>query len=377
MINRERMKKTFEALVTTDSVSGEERAVSRMLADMFTRLGAEIFIDEAGKKVGSNTGNLVVRFAGDPRREPLLICAHMDTVEPGKGIVPVFKDGVFSSREETILGADDKSAIAIIYEAVSALAESGETFCPLDLVFTVCEEIGLMGAKHFDYGLLRATSGYVLDATDVAGLVTRAPAANRLRFVIHGQDAHAGAHPEDGLNAIAVAARAIARLEPGRVDEESTFNIGLIEGGRATNIVPDRVTVRGEVRSRRDDKLDKITEEVVAVFRETVAAEAEKYNHQGLPAVEVTVNSDFKSLNIPSDHQIVVRARQAAANLGFDLTEKESGGGSDANIFSEHGVVTGILGTGMRDMHTTRETVSLEDMARAAELLREIIRVSG
>ena len=377
MINRERLKKTFEALVTTDSVSGDERAVCRMLAEMFAGLGAEILIDDAGRQVGSNTGNLVARLPGDERLDPLLLCAHMDTVTPGTGIVPVFKDGIFSSREDTILGADDKSAIAIIYETLKSLSETGANCCPVDVVFTICEEIGLMGAKYFDYGMLRASSGYVLDATDVTGIVTRAPAANRLQFVIHGKDAHAGAHPEDGINAIAVAARAIARLNPGRVDEETTFNIGLIEGGRATNIVPDKVTVKGEARSRQDEKLARITDQVVAVFEETVAEAAGQEGKNGLPAVEVTVNSDFKSLNVPSDHRVVSTAVRAAANLGFAMSEKESGGGSDANIFAENGVMTGILGTGMRDMHTVRETVGLEDMARAAELLREIIRISS
>ncbi|MFW6236949.1 MAG: M20/M25/M40 family metallo-hydrolase [Desulfosudaceae bacterium] len=377
MINRERLKKTFEALVTTDSVSGDERAVCRMLAEMFAELGAEILIDDAGRQVGSNTGNLVARLPGDERLDPLLLCAHMDTVTPGTGIVPVFKDGIFSSREDTILGADDKSAIAIIYEALRSLHEAGGELCPIDVVFTVCEEIGLMGAKHLDYSLLRARSGYVLDATDVTGIVTRAPAANRLQFVIHGKDAHAGAHPEDGINAIAVAARAIARLNPGRVDEETTFNIGLIEGGRATNIVPDKVTVKGEARSRQDEKLARITGKVVAVFEETVAEAAGQEGQNGLPSVEVAVNSDFKSLNVPSDHRVVTTAVRAAANLGFAMSEKESGGGSDANIFAANGVMTGILGTGMRDMHTVRETVALEDMARAAELLREIIRISS
>jgi tripeptide aminopeptidase len=320
---------------------------------------------------------MVARFEGGAGLAPLLISAHMDTVSPGRGIVPIFKDGVFASSGETILGSDDKSAIAIIYEAMCVLRESGVVFCPLELVFTVCEEIGLVGAKHFDYSLLRARWGYVLDASDTTGIVTQAPAANRLEFVIHGKDAHAGAHPEDGVNAITVAARAIARLEPGRVDEETTYNIGTIEGGQATNIVPALVTVKGEARSRKDDKLAKVTDQIVTAFRETVAEAAGRSKHEGFPSLDVSVVSDFKSLNIPSDHRVVTTAARAARALGFEIRETVSGGGSDANIFFQQGITTGVLGTGMRDIHSVRETVALDDMARGAELLIEIIKAAS
>ncbi|MDY6906551.1 MAG: M20/M25/M40 family metallo-hydrolase [Thermodesulfobacteriota bacterium] len=377
MVNRERLAETFEALVKIDSVSRNERAVCDCISGIFQEMGAETITDRADKKVNGNTGNLVVRFNGGGNGDPLLIGAHMDTVTPGNNIKPVLEDGVFSSDGDTILGADDKSAVAIIIEAMRVLNESRVDTCPIELVFTVCEEIGLMGAKHLDYSLVSARYGYMLDASDPAGIVTRAPAANRFEFVVHGKDAHAGANPEDGVNAIAVAAKAIAKLEPGRVDAETTFNIGGIEGGMATNIVPPEVRVTGESRSQRDEALDAITDKIVSVFRETVDEAARQSRHEGVPWVDVNVEADFKSLFVPSDHPAVQTARKAAANLGVDLTEKVSGGGSDANILFQHGITTCILGTGMKDMHTVRETVALDDMVRATELLVEIVKCAS
>lgn len=377
MVNRERLAETFEALVKIDSESRDERAVCDFIAGIFREMGAETVIDAANEALGGNTGNLVVRFKGNGHGEPLLIGAHMDTVSPGTNIKPVFNDGMFSSEGNTILGADDKSAVAIIIEAMRQLQENGVDCCPLELVFTVCEEIGLMGAKHFDYSLVSARYGYMLDASDPAGIVTRAPAANRFEFVVHGKDAHAGANPEDGVNAIAVASRAIAKLEPGRVDPDTTFNIGGIQGGVATNIVPPVVKVTGEARSQRDAALDAITDKIVSVFRETVEEAARRSPHEGVPSVEVNVETDFKSLFVPSDHPAVKTAMKAAANLGVKLTEKTSGGGSDANILFQHGITTCILGTGMKDMHTVRETVALDDMKRATELLVEIVKCAS
>ncbi|MFZ5563611.1 MAG: M20/M25/M40 family metallo-hydrolase, partial [Thermodesulfobacteriota bacterium] len=173
MINRERLADTFVSLVKIDSESRNEKAVCAFLADLFQAMGGAAVVDDAGARIGGNSGNLIVRFAGDPGIEPMLLCAHMDTVSPGAGIDPVLTDGVFSSRGDTILGADDKSAIAVIIEALRVVRAQGGPVCPIDLVITVCEEIGLVGAKHLDTTLFAARNGYVLDAADTAGIVTR------------------------------------------------------------------------------------------------------------------------------------------------------------------------------------------------------------
>ena len=375
MIDRKRLADTFKFLVQIDSISKEEGVIANEIKKILESLGAETFVDDAGDKIGGNSGNLIAKFKGNTLAPPLLLNAHMDTVEPGRGITAVFENGKFTSDGTTILGADDKSAIAIILETLYILKENNLQYGPLELVFTVCEEIGLQGAKHLDLSSVTATYGFALDATDTQGIVTRAPSANHFEFIIHGKDAHAGAAPEKGINAISLASQAIAKLKLGRIDEETTCNIGIIEGGIATNIVPNLVKVKGEVRSHDEEKLDKITNQIVFSFNEAIENYKNKSSDNELPRVDIIINKDFPRTHIPDDHPVIRMATQASENLGRTMKTKTSGGGADANIFVEKGIFTGVLGTGMRDMHTVRESVKLDDMVHTTELLLEIIRL--
>jgi len=377
MVNNERLCELFKALIQIDSISKKEGAIAETLREIFESLGAEVVIDGAGPKVGGDTGNLIARFKGTRTDiEPLMLNAHMDTVLPGEGIKVLFSDGTFTSDGSTILGADDKSALAVIIEAIRILQEKKLASGPLEVVVTICEEVGLLGAKNLDYSLINARYGYSLDATDTDGIVTRAPCANHIQFKIHGRDAHAGAAPEKGINAIHLASKAISEIRVGRIDKETTANIGLIEGGRATNIVPDLVTVAGEVRSHSPDKLEEETQKIVRSFERRVSNYKEEFpSDDGLPRLETEVRQDFSGLKIPEDHTVVTLAKEAASNLGRGMKTKTSGGGSDSNIFFGHGIVTGVLGTGMQDMHTVRESIRLDDMVKSVELLLEIIRL--
>ncbi len=374
MINRERLMDALRFLVKIDSVSMQEGEIAKELKKILGSMGAETFIDNAGEKTGSNTGNLIAKFRGTENIPPLLLNAHMDTVEPGRGVVPVLKDGTFTSDGTTILGADDKSAIAVLLEVMTVLKEYNIPYGPIEMVLTTCEEIGLMGAKHLDMSLITAKYGYALDATDTEGIITHAPSANKIEFKVHGRDAHAGAAPEKGINAIHLASKAIAGLELGRIDKETTCNIGIINGGIATNIIPNLVTVKGEVRSHNDDKLKKVTSDIIASFENTVKNYGQ-ISSDGLPRVDVAVDDDFSRTDIPENHPIVVLAQKAAANLGRNMVTKITGGGADANIFYAKGIITGVIGTGMRDMHTVRESVSVDDMVKTGELLLEIIKL--
>jgi len=374
VIDQNRLAETFRFLAEIDSVSKDEAGIFLELKKILESMGAEVVWDNAGVKIGSNADNLIARFKGTRNAPPLLLNAHMDTVGPGKGIKVLFRDGVFTSAGDTILGADDKSAIAVLLESLRVIQERNIPCGPLELVLTVCEEIGLMGAKHLDYSLITAKYGYALDATDTEFIITRAPGAKKIDIEVHGKEAHAGVAPENGINAISIAAKAIAKLRLGRIDAETTCNIGMIEGGIATNIIPRLVRVKGEARSHSPEKLEAITEEILSAFREAVEKE-KKSPEDELPALKIDLEHDFNRTDIPEDHPVIVHARKAAENLGMRLVPKTTGGGADANIFVEKGIIVGVLGTGMRDMHTVNESVALADMAKMAELVIEIIRL--
>lgn len=372
MINSERLAERFKALVRIDSLSRHEKDVAIHLEKILLRMGAEICYDNAAEKVKGNCSNMVARFKGSVDVEPVFLSGHMDTVGPGNDIKVQFKDGVFRSDGTTVLGADDKSAIAIILEVMDVIKENGLDYPPIELVFTVCEEIGLVGAKNFDYSLIKSKFGYILDSTDTEGIVTKAPAANKITINIHGKAAHAGAAPENGVNAILVASKAVADLNLGRIDAETTCNLGTIKGGVATNIVPELVEVQGEARSHDEAKLEAVTREIVGAFYK--AAESLKHESE-YPKIEAVVENDFPSTNIPEDHKVIQLAKRAAAGLGMSMECKTIGGGADANIFFGKGVVAGVLGTGMTDVHTLNESIKLADMESCTRLLLEILRL--
>ena len=219
------------------------------LRQRFAKLGATLIEDNASEQIGSQSNNLIFRIPGSKLGKPLLLSAHMDTVGPAEGVEPILTDGVFRSAGNTILGADDKAGIAEIVEALEVLREQKIEHVPLEIAITVCEEVGLLGAKHLDFSLLSAKRGVALDTTGIAFVIHKAPAANRFTIQIIGQEAHAGVVPENGISSILIAARAISRMQLGRIDEETTANIGVIKGGQATNIIPRHTTLEGEVRS--------------------------------------------------------------------------------------------------------------------------------
>ncbi|MDA3896646.1 MAG: M20/M25/M40 family metallo-hydrolase, partial [Desulfobacteraceae bacterium] len=304
-----------------------------------------------------------------------MLNAHMDTVQPGVGVKPQFNNGVFTSDGTTILGADDKSAVAIILETLHILHENKLPHGPLEIVITICEEIGLLGAKNLDFNLLSAEYGYALDTADTECIVTRAPAANQFEIEVHGKDAHAGADPENGINAILLASQAISGLTLGRIDAETTCNIGVIEALGATNIVPNLVRIKGEVRSHDETKLENVTRNIVASFENVISDYKKEHASGELPRVDVDIENEFNRTFIPDDHPVVRLAQQAAKKLGRQVITKKTGGGSDANVFFGKGIVTGVIGTGMKDIHTVRESIRIDDMEKTVRLLLEIIDV--
>ncbi|RJP74237.1 MAG: M20/M25/M40 family metallo-hydrolase [Candidatus Zixiibacteriota bacterium] len=376
MVNAERLKSTFLDLVRIDSHSREEGEVARYIQNRLTALGLEATMDEAGAKIGGNCGNLFVRLQGPlaGKVEPILFCSHMDTVVPGKGVKPVEVDGVFRSSGDTILGADDKSGIAAILELVQVLKENDKSYGEIELLFTVAEEIGLVGARHFDTAQLKSRHAYFLDSEFVTSIGVGAPSAYRMTYRIHGLEAHAGMAPERGISAIRVAAQAINAMPLGRIDFETTANIGSIEGGAATNIIPKLVTLRGEARSHNPQKLEAQAEAMRRAFDQAVENSAVTIDGERVQArLEEERNLEYQAFRVAENSLTYRLAAEAGADLGLKMEPEISGGGSDANIFNAKGIESVVLGTGMMEPHTVKEFLRFEDMLNATRLIVNMV----
>ncbi len=376
-ISRERLLALFLDLVRIDSHSRKERAVALRLARELDALGAQTWFDDAGAKVGGETGNLLARVDGTvARAAPLLLSAHMDTVVPGEGVRPIVEGDVVRSDGRTVLGGDDKSGLAIICEVLHALRDGGVPHGPVEIAFTICEEVGLLGARHLDLGRLTARTGLVLDSDAPGFLVTRAPAANHMEFVVHGLEAHAGMAPERGISAIQVAAEGVAAMRLGRIDAETTANVGVIEGGVATNVVPKTVTLRAEARSHDEGKLTSQTDHMRRCLEEAAARRTLTRDGRKIAArVESRIHRSYDAMQVADDAPIVALAARAAAALGHAVTTAAMGGGCDANVLNRRGLEVANLGTGMQEIHTVKEWLRVSDMVRTAEVIAEMLRL--
>jgi len=370
VVDAGRLRSLLVELVQIDSLSRREGRIAIRLADELRALGADVTFDDAGHALGGETGNLIARIPGTVEAPALLLCAHMDTVSPGEGVKPIVEEDVVRTDGTTVLGGDDKSGIAIICECVRVCRERGLRHPPIDVVLTICEEVGLLGAKHLDLGQVRARRGLVFDSDAVGFAFTRAPGANHIDVVVRGRAAHAGMAPERGVSAIQVAAQAIAGMRLGRIDAETTANIGRIEGGRATNIIPDEVHVRGEARSHDLARLAAQTEHMRACFEEAAS------RHPGA-RVEVEVEAAYEPMAVAEDSAIMRLVAAAAERTGRTITPAGMGGGCDANVLNRRGLEVVNLGTGMREIHTTSEWLRVSDMVAAAEVTLAAIELAA
>lgn len=374
-INLDRLASVFTTLCEIDSPSKQEGRVAAYLKSLFTEMGAEVFEDNSATKTGSDCGNLFVRFPdGGLDREPVFFNCHMDTVLPAIGVKVKREGEIFTSAGDTVLGSDDKAGIAALIEVMSTLREKNIPYGPVEFVFTTCEEVGLLGVKALEPSLIKAKIGYALDSSGINRVVVGAPAANRIRIEIKGIAAHAGLNPEKGISAIHLAAKAIGRLKLGKLDSESTANIGVIEGGTASNIIPESVLIQGEVRSHTVKLLDDYTKQIKSAFQEEIDGWSDPDgNVIGRPSLNFTIIDDYPILKLDRESDVIKRVEGAAASLGADLNYVVAGGGSDANIFNSYGIQCAILSTGMDKVHSTQETIKLSDMALTADLIMAIL----
>jgi tripeptide aminopeptidase len=367
MINEDRLVALFKKLCLINAPALKERESVDFTKGYLKDIGLEVREDDAGKKIGSNANNVIATLKGNVTGAPrVFLSAHFDTVEPTEGLVIEERNGVFFSASDTILGADDKAGMAPAIEALHSMIEDNTPHGDVVLLFTLAEEIGLLGAAAMEIDALKLDFGYVLDTgPPVGSFVTRTATHDKLDVVIHGKPAHSGKNPEDGISALEVAADAISRMRLGRIDPETTANFGLIQGGSAVNVVPAMVKLRGEARSTNVETLNAQVDHMVQEF-ERAASE------RGATVV-VEHKRHYSSYEIAPDAPVVKHALAGSRACGFEPVLRTTLGGSDANVFNAKGLPSIVIATGMDKIHTHEENVSRRDLVDTARLVREIL----
>src|SRR4051812_6279289 len=345
----------FCELAATPSPPGEERAVADQVTRYLRDCGLDVDEDDAGPRVGSTMGNLYARLEATAGGEPLLFCAHLDTVPPTAAIEPVVDDGVVRNAAGTILGADNKAAVAAMLDGVRRVLAENRPHAGIELLFTPKEEVGLIGAYAFDHTRLQSRLGYVYDqAAPIGTVILGAPYSQAIEVTYHGRAAHSGMHPEDGRSAILAASRAISEMRLGRVDELSTANVGTITGGTAGNIVPEWCTFVAEARSHDERRLADLVQEMQDAI--TFAAGIAECD------VETTARKSYRGYRFTKGDRAVTLAAQALAQCGHEVVYELSGGAADANVLNERGLECVNLANGMTDIHTPNEHIAVADL---------------
>ncbi|MCC6222444.1 MAG: M20/M25/M40 family metallo-hydrolase [Thermoleophilia bacterium] len=358
----------FCELAAIPSPPGRESAVARRVTEELERLGLAVHVDDSGARVGSDTGNLLARLepAGAAGGTPIFFCAHLDTVPPLGPIEPIVEDGYVRNAAGTILGADNKAALAVMLEAARRVLREGRPHAGIELVFTTREETGLQGAAAFDTDLLRARAGFVYDhAAPIGDVVVAAPYQRRIDVAVHGRAAHAGINPEDGRSAIQAAARAVADLRLGRLDDETTLSVGTIAGGTQRNVVPELCRLEVDARSRDERKLIALVEELL----ETFAYAASLTDCR----VETVVDSLYLGYRLGARNPALRLARGGLERAGFAPREVEVGGGADANVFNAGGLPCVVLANGMEDIHSPGERIAVADLDAMVDVTLAIV----
>lgn len=366
-----RLVEEFLELVKIDSETKHEGIIAPILVKKLEDMGFDVYQDDAHSRNGHGAGNIIATLKGTLDVEPIYFTVHMDTVVPGVGIKPeIREDGYIYSDGTTILGADDKAGMAALFEMARRLKEERIEHGIIQFIITAGEESGLAGAKELDPSLIQAKLGFAVDSDGkVGGIVTAAPFQAKIEAKIFGKTAHAGVAPEKGLSAITLAAKAVAKMQLGRIDEETTANIGRFEGGKATNIVCDEVFILAEARSINKEKLDA----QVSHMKETFEIVADDLGGRA----EVDVKLMYPGFSVTESDRVVQIAKQAVSNIGRVALLGISGGGSDANVIAGFGIPTVNLSVGYEEIHTTNERMPIEELEKLADLLVEVVKCSA
>ncbi len=367
MLSKERLRDNFIEMLGINSPSMEEKEMKNWLVSYLKQRGIDASVDRANESFGGNSGNLLAFIEGDLDLKPICFMAHMDQVQPCIDVNPIVEGDIIRSDGTTTLGADDKAGIAAILEALESILESGESHRDIYLLFTVCEEVGMHGAKNFDTGNLPVEDIVILDAEGEKGIMAyKAPAREDIRMTFHGKKAHAGIEPEKGLNAILIAAEAIAQMNIGRIDKETTSNLGRIEGGEETNIVTDLVSMNAEIRSHSEEKLIKEVAKMEAACQKAARKFDGDYSFEH--------ERSYPAFELSRDSYIFKLTEKAMIEVGIEPIPMVIGGGSDGNIFSSKGYNSIILSLGMYKPHTLEEYLDLDDLYHTTKVISYMMR---
>jgi tripeptide aminopeptidase len=347
-------------LIQIDSPSGEEDAMDAEVSSRLESMGLKVSHD--------SFNNVIARLSGEGA--PVMLSAHLDTVEPGRGIEPLVDGGVLRSDGSTILGGDCKAGVAIVLEGLIAAMESNSGNRAIEVVFTRHEEGGLVGAHHLDFSMVAAKEGVVFDGEGPPNrIILSAPSQNVVTAQITGRAAHAGLEPEKGISALLIAADILSRLPLGRIDEETTANIGRLEGGLKRNIIPEQAFLDGEFRSRSNEKLADVERKFRGVFEEVASRYPEA-------KIDLDIVTTYQAYNIDAKSEAVAVIGRALSGIGLEPILESTGGGSDANVFIEKGIAAIPVGIGVRDFHTTWETAVIAEVLQGAQMCEAIVRGS-
>lgn len=367
MIQRQRLLQTLLELIQIDSESRNERGVADYVTMRLRQLGYDVKEDDAGEQIGGNAGNIIAYHAGTCTGKSILFCAHMDTVAPGNHVKPIVEDNFVRSDGTTVLGGDDKAGIAAVLEALEALQEMGQEHGPIQIVFTVAEEVGLLGAKHLALDTLASVdAAFFFDSDGMPNQICVAsPYHIDITATFQGKASHAGVEPEKGVSAVQMAAKAIAEMRLGRLDEETTANIGVIHGGTATNVVAGEAVIYGEARSLVKEKV------IAQIEHMKNCCEAAAKTAGGTVAIQI--EECYAAIALDENSTTVQLSKKAVERLGMEPKLVKSGGGSDANVFCGKGIPATNIGCGMNNVHSVQEYLNLAEVEAAAKFVLAIV----
>lgn len=373
---KERAVQRFVELVEIHSPSGQERDALDYCQAFLGNLGADTCEDDAGRQTGGNAGNLIATFKGDDDSIPtLMLNAHLDTVDPGGRVIPEIRGDRIVSRSDTILGADNKSGVAMILEGMRLVIKNEISRGDIEVVLTVGEETGLLGANALETSDLRSEFGFAFDSSGLGKIVQGAPYYNAIDVSVRGRAAHAGVNPEAGINSISIVSKALSRLRFGAIDHETTANIGIVSGGSGRNVVPGECRALMEIRSHSIKKLDRLTRRLQHVFESEAASYRVDLEGKEIhPGLEVQIKREFDGFYLQQTTPVMETAGKALRTIGRPVELYRNMGGSDANVFNCKGIQTAIIGTGQMAVHSHDEYIKINDLVDGIRLIPELIQ---